>query len=314
MALDPKQPWESEDAEAEDGRLILETLAATISATQGKVAWFSDGEAAMVLRVRRIAPDLDPYRAWTLAVLFSNRAAQKRDTKDLDHYLGFAPWRGQENRIRYEVAIRNGCIKRVREWPETFGFFTPELAKDVQSAIHLAQVAEEAVRLYKQANASPAIVLLTELAQSPSVEKVKAVIPLLTGMGRDEVVALQTAVDEFQKEGLPNQKQALKRSISVRVGMLKAKVPDPMVAVMEGINAFKNVEGIELQLSPDEVKALIDDWGIEDSKKARRPKYQCERCKKPIDKPDFTAAERFCPECSKVVKENRRLARKGGKV
>ena len=100
-----------------DARLILEALAAVVINSKGLKLTLSQAEATWVLRIRRAAPGLGPWRAWILTTLYMGRERRGvSDTTDLDSFLAFAPWRPGEAYERYRAAVDRGWIAELPMW------------------------------------------------------------------------------------------------------------------------------------------------------------------------------------------------------
>jgi hypothetical protein len=100
---DTSGPWTWADADGEEAALVLPVLGAVLDHTQGRIAGFTKNQARWVLKVRRAAPDLDPWYVWRVAAAYQ-LAVQKgteADRDSLDALLAFAPWRSQEAMDRF---------------------------------------------------------------------------------------------------------------------------------------------------------------------------------------------------------------------
>jgi hypothetical protein len=70
----------------------------------------SEEEAAWTVRIARAAPTIDPFVAYQIGKLYSDRLAHGRETRSLDVYLGAAPW--DDDKL-YRTIIENGGVE---EW------------------------------------------------------------------------------------------------------------------------------------------------------------------------------------------------------
>ena len=124
--LDTSGSWTIADArDGEEARLVLETLAAVIEATEGKRREITRGEAAWVIRIRRAAPDLHPWEAFRLARTYLRLEERGEPSGFLDAFLAFAPWRSPEHFERTKAAIRKGWLPAYRGgYPGAFTHFT----------------------------------------------------------------------------------------------------------------------------------------------------------------------------------------------
>src|SRR5262249_49009895 len=108
---DSSGPWVLRDADPEHARVVLETLAAVIQHTEGRIVELTRAEAERVVFLHRAAPDLPPLNGWSLAQVYALREARADSVADLDHLLAFAPWRhGKPGWDRYDHAIAAGWI------------------------------------------------------------------------------------------------------------------------------------------------------------------------------------------------------------
>ena len=62
------------------------------------------------MRIARAAPTIEPFVAFQIGKLYSDRLAHGRETRSLDVYLGTAPW---DDDARYRNIIENGGVE---EW------------------------------------------------------------------------------------------------------------------------------------------------------------------------------------------------------
>jgi len=107
--------WELPDAD-DDGAaaLILDVLAAVIEETEGRRQYLTKMEAAWVTRIRRAAPDLPPsFDTYRLARFYMAREHWQMPSPDLDALLAFAPWRSEERRQAYVLALQEEWVPEV---------------------------------------------------------------------------------------------------------------------------------------------------------------------------------------------------------
>ena len=108
---DPSGTWGIKDADAEDARLVLDTLAYVILETQGKKCTLTITEAEWVLRVRKVAPDASPHTVWRLAREYMRLESRGiADSAPLDQYLAFKPWKSANGFANYSMAVDQGWI------------------------------------------------------------------------------------------------------------------------------------------------------------------------------------------------------------
>jgi hypothetical protein len=108
---DPSGPWSFSDADVDEARLVLPILAAAILDGEGQ--GITRGEAALIAQIAEACPDLAEQSALNvlyLARLYQARSANKERTNDLDAYLAFAAWRGDEEYATWRYAIDQGWI------------------------------------------------------------------------------------------------------------------------------------------------------------------------------------------------------------
>ncbi len=101
-------PWTLADANPDDVGLVVPVVAAVIEGTGGHVSAVSKTEAALIVRIVRAAPDIEPWDAFRLA----RRLRSEPDAEpDVQAYLSFAPWRGERESERYARAYADGLIR-----------------------------------------------------------------------------------------------------------------------------------------------------------------------------------------------------------
>ena len=89
---DPHDPWTLATTKGDKAARLLPVLRAVLERTEGRTKGFSKATAEWVVRVRRAAPDLDPWYAYRIALAYQRRT--DLDTEDLDILLAFTPRRG----------------------------------------------------------------------------------------------------------------------------------------------------------------------------------------------------------------------------
>lgn len=102
--------WGIRDGAPEDARLILEAIPDIVQQTKGLVRLPRAAEAAWLARIRSVAPDLAPWAAYVLALVYAQREAAHEPTEDLDVFLGYAPWRSVEAAKRYQADRKQGWV------------------------------------------------------------------------------------------------------------------------------------------------------------------------------------------------------------
>ncbi len=93
---DPSGPWTVKDASPEDVEVILLELAKIAMATKGAVAQFSRDEAAWILKIRALAPDLFALAVLDYAHAYAWCEQKGVGTEVLDLTLAFKTWRSHE--------------------------------------------------------------------------------------------------------------------------------------------------------------------------------------------------------------------------
>ena len=109
---DPSGRW-SPIGRSDASMAVLRALAEIIERTEGRIRSVSVAEAERITRLDRLAPDLIPLDLWGLARVYGTREADEAPTDDLDAYLAFGPWRGVEERLRYQAAVDAGWIRPI---------------------------------------------------------------------------------------------------------------------------------------------------------------------------------------------------------
>jgi hypothetical protein len=106
---DSSGAWRVPEADPTEVRLLLDTLAAVIERSQGRITGLTKAEAGLVVRIHQAAPELELINVWLLARVYRGREARDEPTADLDAMLAFAPWKGDQEGWRYSQA-------RMQDW------------------------------------------------------------------------------------------------------------------------------------------------------------------------------------------------------
>jgi hypothetical protein len=121
-------PWSLADSrDADEARIILDTLRDLINRTEDRITSISLREADMVLKIRWLAPDLGFVPVWELAREYLRREDAEQDTRDLDAWLAFKPWtwgpaRYHEYIDSGESELLKGVMReRWERWGMAFG-------------------------------------------------------------------------------------------------------------------------------------------------------------------------------------------------
>ena len=114
---EPTETWSLAKASDEEAALVLPVLREVIERSGGEVTSFSTAMAEQVARIRRLVPDkpwpatlLTFWDLYVLAVEYLLAKERKQLPTGADAYLAFAPWRGLEEVMRYEQALKEGRI------------------------------------------------------------------------------------------------------------------------------------------------------------------------------------------------------------
>ena len=114
---EPTDTWSLAKASDEEAALVLPVLREVIERSGGEVASFSTPMAEQIARIRRLIPDkpwpailLTFWDVYVLAVEYLRAKERKQLPDGADAYLAFAPWRGLEEVMRYEQALKEGRI------------------------------------------------------------------------------------------------------------------------------------------------------------------------------------------------------------
>lgn len=126
--------WGIRDSAPEAARLILEAIPDIVQQTKGLVRLPGTAEAAWLARIRSVAPDLAPWPAYVLALVYAQREAAHEPTADLDVFLGYAPWRSVGAAKRYQADRQQGWVPS----PPPF-FLTAVMVQLTQQAITQAK-------------------------------------------------------------------------------------------------------------------------------------------------------------------------------
>jgi len=107
---DPSGLWTFSSDEEEGAAFVLATLSVVIDRTRGRVTRLSNGTANWLQAIHAVAPELDHWTAFTLASMYQARSDRNLDWDDLDAWLAYGPWRGEEAAERYERAVAEGWV------------------------------------------------------------------------------------------------------------------------------------------------------------------------------------------------------------
>jgi len=75
----------------------------------------TETEARWIIKLRRFATDMPPSLAWTIGLHYASAESNKSETKHLDDYLTFAPWRTSVNWQMYVQALENRKVSPIEK-------------------------------------------------------------------------------------------------------------------------------------------------------------------------------------------------------
>lgn len=108
-AEDTSDGWAFTEEVDTDPR-VLSVLAAVIDRTEGRKQFLTQREASWVGSLAKVATGLEDWPLFRLATEYVYRRTHERDTRDLDAYLAYGPWRGTSDLNRYWGALALGYI------------------------------------------------------------------------------------------------------------------------------------------------------------------------------------------------------------
>jgi hypothetical protein len=109
---DDSGPWQFGDSSVEVQEVILDTLAALVTWTEGRTQELTADEAKTLAQLAPRTRTMDVRQRWRLAQLYRLRRSRDAPTIDLDQYLAFAPWISDERHRSYERALELGHVPR----------------------------------------------------------------------------------------------------------------------------------------------------------------------------------------------------------
>ena len=110
LARDRSQPWSLAKAAPTEAASVPSVLAELIIRSEGRRSDVTEKEAEWITRIRLAAPDFDLWAVYMMAHNYMVRTERGETTADLDTFLAFAPWRGEEQRRPYYEAVQAGHI------------------------------------------------------------------------------------------------------------------------------------------------------------------------------------------------------------
>lgn len=165
VVQDSTGPWSVADNDPEDASIILDILAELTLSAYRKHG-FTKHEAAWVLRLRKLAPDMDGSTIWKFAQSYI--LAESKESKGepsameaLNAYFAFMPWKSQNRLENYKWAIEEGWAKSDIEVEgevymneylaalEQWGEHTPSVEKDNKEARYVKELAEAQIPTWR---------------------------------------------------------------------------------------------------------------------------------------------------------------------
>ena len=124
-----KGDWSLLSADAEDCELVLPVLKSVVVETEGRQTTISARVASLVVKIRRVAPDVDPWDVYEFARRYFKNVDADEPTAKYDLALAFEIWRGPAAMARF--------LDAVEFWGPAFGVFSkgPEYAAAKELAL-----------------------------------------------------------------------------------------------------------------------------------------------------------------------------------
>jgi hypothetical protein len=123
---DDQPEWSMENFSGEDARLIFDVLGARLQELNAPVRKFSHETAQWIVRIREVAPDLDPSACYLIARLYMVRSRSKVHTEDLEMYLAIGPWKDEARFTRYIKAVEMGLFPPMPIWHRLVEALAPQ--------------------------------------------------------------------------------------------------------------------------------------------------------------------------------------------
>jgi hypothetical protein len=118
--------WSMENFSGEEARLIFDVLGARLQELNAPVRKFSHETAQWIVRIREVAPDLDPSACFLIARLYMVRSRSKANTEDLEMYLAIGPWKDEARFTRYIKAVEMGLFPPMPIWHRLVEALAPQ--------------------------------------------------------------------------------------------------------------------------------------------------------------------------------------------
>jgi hypothetical protein len=154
---DASKPWTLAEAEGDDARYVLETLACVIESTAGQIGTVSEAEADWIVKLARAAPGLPPLARWRIGRLYLARGSQGQPTDALDALLAFSPWSDDgDGWNRYKRALEESWVVPAPYFivgallREEIGEPSPEEIESLETAEQLAELRAKTAQVMKK--------------------------------------------------------------------------------------------------------------------------------------------------------------------
>jgi len=125
---DASERWNLASSDGEDARLVLEAKEGYFFQYGRNVEWISKEAADWIVRILRAVPDLPREIAWLVGQVYRSKVNLEKDTRDIDDYLTFAPWRSPDHYRLYYSACELGQIGRPPLWELLVEEHNPDLS------------------------------------------------------------------------------------------------------------------------------------------------------------------------------------------
>ena len=73
----------------------------------------TETQASWIIKLRRFATDMPPSLAWSIGLRYADAELNKSESKHLDDYLTFAPWRTSLSWQIYVQALEEGKVSPI---------------------------------------------------------------------------------------------------------------------------------------------------------------------------------------------------------
>lgn len=108
-----KKPWTINDSDGVDVKLLLTARYYYFLEHGSLPDQVTKTQAHWIIRLRRFATDMPPSLAWSIGLRYADAELNKSETKHLDDYLTFAPWRTSLSWQIYVRALEEGNVSPI---------------------------------------------------------------------------------------------------------------------------------------------------------------------------------------------------------